>query len=315
MKALKLKSLMAIFCGVALVTLMVQPSSAYSIFKNSTGIPYKWNLATLPSNTIYWTVDASAPAIVRESMLKCTKSWNESTDGVLKFAEGPGGMVVEWDATGVKIPDTLFLAYAYFSSTNQQDITSARIVINAKNYTWQRGGYTGVGPMVNGMREANLDSVLLHEIGHTLGLDHSDRNVSTIIGEVSASDLPTMNSVIYPGAESLHNDDQAGARFIYLNETSPVEKAPLMVLASPLKGKAPLVVSFSQFGGDGTTNWNFGDGVNIKGGAAVRKFTVPGVYNVEVDCKGHKGTVTIEVEAKSAKKVRRSRAKQAPQEN
>jgi len=309
MKALEIKTLAAIFCGAVLVTVMSQPSSAYSIFKTAGGTPYKWNMATLPNNTIYWTVDASAPVIVRESMLKCTKSWNESTDGVLKFAEGPGGMVVEWDATGAKIPDTLFLAYAYFSSTNQQDITSARIVINAKNYTWQRGGYTGVGPMINGVREANIDSVLLHEIGHTLGLDHSDRNVSAIVGEVSASDLPTMNSVIYPGAESLHNDDQAGARFLYLNETTPVEKKPLQVLASPMKGKAPLVVSFSQFGGDGSTSWNFGDGVNIKGGAAVRKFTVPGTYNVEVECNGQKGTVTVEVEGKASKKLRRSRAK------
>lgn len=309
MKSSALKTLMAMICGVVLVTLTVQPSSAYTIFKNTAGVPYKWNMTTLPNNTIYWTVDVAAPAIVRESMQKCTKEWNDTTDGVLKFAEGPGGMVVEWDATGVKIPDTLFLAYAYFSSTNQQDITSARIVINAKNYTWQRGGYTGVGPMLNGVREANLDSVLLHEIGHTLGLDHSDRNVSSIIGDVSASDLPTMNSVIYPGAETLHADDEAGARFIYLNETSPTAKAPLQVLASPLKGKAPLVVSFSQFGGDGSTTWNFGDGVNIKGGSAVRRFTVPGVYNVEVDCRGHKGTVTVEIEGKASKKLRRSRAK------
>lgn len=309
MKSLALKTLAAIFCGAVLVTVMSQPSSAYSIFKTTAGAPYKWNMATLPNNTIYWTVDVTAPAIVREAMLKCTKEWTESTDGVLKFAEGTGGLVVEWDAVGTKIPDTLFLAYAYFSSTNQQDITSARIVVNAKNYTWQRGGYTGVGPMLNGVREANIDSVLLHEIGHTLGLDHSDRNVGAIVGEVSASNLPTMNSVIYPGAETLHSDDEAGARFIYLNETAPAEKKPLQVLASPLKGKAPLVVSFSQFGGDGSTHWNFGDGVNLKGGAAVRKFTVPGVYNVEVECNGAKGTVTVEVEGKASKKLRRSRAK------
>jgi hypothetical protein len=309
MKVFNYKRVMAVICGAAMVVAMMQPSSAYQFFKNQAGTPYKWNVDALPNGTIYWNVDPAAPAIVRESMLACTRAWTHATDGKLKFAEGFGGISVEWDAAGTKIPDTLFLAYAYFSANTTQTITSAKIVINAKNYTWHRGGYTGVGAMVNGLRDANIDSVMLHELGHTLGMDHADRNISAIVGSVTAADLPTMNSVIYPGAESLHLDDETGARELYLGTTNPAENT-LQVLASPIKGKAPLNVSFAQFGGDNDSQWDFGDGVTMRGAAAARKFTTPGIYNVEVVCNGKKGTVTVEVEGKTkTKKSRKSRNK------
>jgi PKD repeat protein len=68
------------------------------------------------------------------------------------------------------------------------------------------------------------------------------------------------------------------------------------------------MVSFAQFGGDADSQWDFGDGVVMRGAAAARKFTTPGIYNVEVVCNGKKGTVAIEVEGKT-KKARRSRNK------
>lgn len=52
-----------------------------------------------------------------------------------------------------------------------------------------------------------LNAVVTHEIGHVLGLGHSDA------GETG--DRPTMYGFIVPGMETLHDDDREAIRFVY----------------------------------------------------------------------------------------------------
>jgi len=265
---------------------------AFTPFMAPTGQPYHWEVAQLPNQTIVWDLGAGVPSIAGDSITAAFSSWSTATGGKLNSTQGPGGILVDWDTTGTMIPDPLYLAYTTFSSNAAGQITSAHIVVNAVNYTWHRGGYGGVGaPDANGIRDVNLDAVILHELGHALGLNHSDLNPTAIVAPVNPSDPPTMNSVIYPDAGELHNDDQAGIRFIYGSEAP----SPVVVTAKPATGNRPLKVNFAQTGGDASTTWNFGDGFTTTGAAAFHKFTANGTYTVTVTANGVSTTTTIQV--------------------
>jgi hypothetical protein len=271
------------------------------VFTTPQGKPYAWSQST---TVIRWSVEPAAPAIVRESVLFAIETWSSATSSVLKFEEGPGGIAVVWDSSGDKIIDSIFLAYTTFTADGNSNINGGRITVNAYNYTWRRGGYGGVGPIANGKREANLDSVMLHELGHALGLDHSDKNPSALVGTVSPGDYPTMNSIIYDGAQTLHIDDETGVRSLY-NAGSP-PAAVLPITATPLSGPRNMVVSFSNAEGAEDTDWDFGDGGIASGASVQHKFTALGTYTVTAKSNGLTAQVTIEIK-KNVKqpKVRR----------
>jgi hypothetical protein len=300
------------FAGLALTLACAALLTAVSLPRNSLGYrvynlggtPCRWNVAALASGTVVWDVGPGAPDMVRQAMLLATQEWSVATGGTLQFAEGPGGIRVEWDADGSRIPDPLFLAYATFTAAGDGRIASALIVINASDYTWRRGGNGGMGAYVDGKREAPLDSVVLHELGHALGLDHSDAAPEALVGQSSPSDLPTMNSVIYPGAQTLHVDDDAGIQSLYGGTRAPQttpEASPLTIVASRVKGRAPLNVTFTELTRSRKTAWDFSDGVALTGAKARHRFMTPGTYTVTARNEGQRGTVVVEVEARPRK--------------
>jgi len=280
---------------------------AYVVLTSPSGKPCVWNLAALPEHAVKWNLAPGAPVMARESMLKATADWSAATNGVVKFIEAPGGITVEWDATGTRVPDPLYMAWTTFVCNENMDIASSKIVINALNTEWQRNG-AGVVTTRKGGRVADLDGTLMHELGHALGLSHSDVQPDVIVGATGNGDSPTMHSVLQPGAETLHLDDQSGIQSLYNVAVAP-PSTELNVSASPAKGMAKVEVYFTQTGGDDHTLWDFGDGLTATGASVTHKFSTPGVYTVTAQSNGRVGKYVIEVEKKAkVKKAKKPRS-------
>ncbi|HYG77328.1 MAG TPA: PKD domain-containing protein [Planctomycetota bacterium] len=293
--------------GSVLICFFFSTVQAYSFFLSYTGQPFTWKQTTLPQQAISWNVAPDAPPMVRDAMLQAIQAWAAASRGAIAFVEAPGGIDVVWDDEGDIIPDSTHLAWTQMICKMDQSIVSARIIINASAYAWERGG-GGVRSTRLG-EVSDLDGTLLHELGHALGMNHSDCVPEQLYGHESTTDLPTMNSILEPGAESLHVDDEAGILKLYaIQETAPATE--LVVSASPSKGRKPLLSTFYQTGGDDQTVWDFGDGITAVGASVAHKFTTSGVYTVTVQSNGKKGTVTVEVEkGGKAKKVKKPRRK------
>lgn len=306
--------LLPVCCGMLTSIVSLEtPVSGFTYYATAaSGSPYCWNEAALPNGVIYWQAAPDAPAIVRDSVNNAAQAWSAAVHGVLQFSEGTGGINIIWDTDGSLIPDSLYLACTNLYVNVPGTITGGRIIINAHDYTWKRSGDGAVGPNVHGVCEADLDSVILHEMGHALGLGHSDNDPSKIVGPWGYGNMPTMNSVILPGAQNLHADDRAGICFIYTGAVPPAAPpSPLLVTATPLSGRAPIKVLFREADGDPGTIWDFGDGKAAAGAKAAHRFTAPGVYTVTAQSCGKSGSVIIQV-VKKQKKLKKIAGKTQP---
>jgi PKD repeat protein len=310
-----LQIVLSLTAAVAILAVAMRaPAQAFVPFQRDQQAAV-WDVATLPNGTINFSISPDAPAMLRDSVLKATAAWSKVTDNVLKFAECPGGIEFSWTSDVAQLPDALYLAFTNFSLGGDFKITGARVVVNGATYDWHCGAPFGVGYAgSNGKRDVDLDGVILHELGHALGLDHSDKNPAALVGENYTTVKPTMNSIIYPGAEYLHTDDIVGMRSLYLHDTT-IPEPELSISGSPATGVKTLNVGFAQTLGDATTTWDFGDGHTFTGMAPSHKFTAPGAYTVTATFNGKVSTMTVEVLKKKVKAPKAKKVKAAKNAN
>ncbi len=269
-----------------LCALLVLPAPllAFELFTLPDGSRCKWDLEKLSDGTIHWKIGAGAPDAARDAMLFATQTWSAaSADDAL--LEAAGGIEV----LGIDTLDDASNLAQTSLQLNGAGIEGAQVKMSLAK-SWVRGtAKTG---------SFDLDAVLLHELGHALGLGHSDDG-HDIVGGENGSDLPTMNSIITSATRTLHRDDIAAIRELYGIEAPLPE---MSIEASPAIGKAPLNVALFQTGGSEEMQWYFGDGTAVTGASATHRFKAPGIYTITGVVNGMKATTTVEVFRKIRKK-------------
>lgn len=258
-------------------------ANAFVVLTDKDGHPLHWD-ASVP---IKWTIQGDYPVGLRPAVLNALQRWGAASNNILQFEEDSANpkLVVEWRTISTDIG---LYGKAYTVNDGDQ-ITSALILINS------------VPPDLND--QALLDLVVLHEVGHALGLGHSDDDPLAVVGLLIYRHLPIMQAYISSNRdEALAEDDIAGILFLY----TTIGSIPEIVVSPPvrlgfLRSMVPCTIQLSL---PITASWDLGDGTNkflCVGQPFVHKFK-PGTYTIRVRVSRTQIEKTITVSRRRPKK-------------
>lgn len=151
-------------------------------------------LARWENTPISYQVDG--PWKLKAATEKAIGKWTVAASGEIEFCnESEPAVTIKWIKRGWEYPPS-FAAVTVFN-TLDGFIVSATVSINAESYRWRRHSRE----MHCKRQYENLDVTILHELGHVLGLGHSDQK----------------DSVMYfaPTENALSSDDIQGIQFLY----------------------------------------------------------------------------------------------------
>lgn len=211
--------------------------------------------------------------------------WNDETNftfAIIRgdFADPCSNPNFNPEANGVKFaPDNCGVAFgdatlAIATTWSIQDglrhhtITQSGIVFNS-NVMWDVYG----GPL----RESeDFRRIAVHELGHTIGLEHTDY----------------VTSIMYPyssDVESPSNYDIQAVDYLYPHEVPPVSIADFS--ADPTGGNVPLRVFFTDRsqGSISSWYWSFGDGSHSSEQNPAHTYDLAGAYTVSLTVSGPSG--------------------------
>lgn len=149
--------------------------------------------ATLPVNIAVVDSDSSRKSILEDLSRRAVSEW-ESRSGLSLWSFTSGTKnIIRWStnfAAETKMDASSVLAVA-IRYTNGPYFAKAEIIIN--------GGHPSLfNPFLKEINEENLRTTITHELGHTMGLDHSENMMAVM--------APTLQSPYY----GLHSDDLEG---------------------------------------------------------------------------------------------------------
>ncbi len=205
-----------------LCVLAAAPAWGYNLTQDFTNGFY-W--ASLPVKFTIIERDPTRKALLDRLTSSAVKEWETDTGlSLWDLASNGTSNVIRWSsnfAAETKMDPESVLAVA-IRYTNGPYFAKSEIVIN--------GGHSAFNSPYPAINNMNLATTIVHELGHTLGLDHSENMLAVM--------APTLQ---YP-YNGLQEDDLSGMRDVY----AQTEKRQLTRFVSPLafsgesEGKSPM---------------------------------------------------------------------------
>lgn len=185
-----------------MLVLVASVASAYTLHTTDDGELVRW-----PEFPIQFSVeseDAETVALVERAF----DAWQGTSETEIAFAEGPGENLVWFSDDWPHDADQLAITSAVSDSTGA--LVAFDIRINA-NASWGPEGY-------------DLQAAIAHEVGHALGLEHSEVDGATMFATLGPGDTTT---------REIHDDDRAALEFLYpYEEDEPVVEEPTTLSCS-----------------------------------------------------------------------------------
>lgn len=190
------------------ILLMLSTAHAWEVNRNADGDPLHWPVGEVeywinPDNgqgisaeRLHFLVGAAASAWSRVPGVQLT--FDDRGDTTMAAADYTDDKNIiyfedswpeEWDAS--------FLALTFTWSVEGGEIIAFDLAINEDNFDWGVGG---------AQAENDLMNMLTHELGHAVGLSHSQVEDATMYFQASKGER---------GKRNLTIDDEEGARFLY----------------------------------------------------------------------------------------------------
>lgn len=273
----------------ALLALALLGAGFTFITNSDTGLPIKWEPGAIPLRVMLGTDRTLADGTnYSTSFQAAAESWNPLLGNAQFITQilptGPGG-------DGNRINEVIFSDRIYTRDFEENTI--------AVTTTWIRGNERAESDVIfnsartwesyrGALRFGNFDirRVAIHELGHSLGLDHPDEAGQTI------SPTPIMNSQI-TNTDAQTTDDIDGAQQLYGPPGVPANDNFASAVALTLTNNA---VTAAGFNTNATKETGEPNHASNRGGRSVWwRWTAPAGGGVALDTRGSRYDTTLGV--------------------
>lgn len=192
---------------VALILALANPAEAYTVKRNSDGDPLRWmempvryrinptNSTGMDETEVESIIHRSIDQWAADSKVPLSFDYQGETDlAAADYTDGANIVYFEddWPADW----DAGFLALTFTWSVDYGEIIAFDMAIN-ESFAWSTDGSKGTHDLLN---------AVTHEVGHAVGMGHSDVDDATMFADSQTGDT---------AKRDLAEDDADGLRFLY----------------------------------------------------------------------------------------------------